>query len=65
MLANMVQYFPDLASAMRGASKALFARTAGITIPIGQVPCHVAISHVEKQLAITVSFFVHGAATWR
>lgn len=43
-------------SSMRGTSIAPFAHTADIIIPIGQIPYLSLISHVEEQLAITLSF---------
>lgn len=54
-----LQYFPDFAGAMRGASIAPFAHTADITIPIGQIPYTSVISKIEEQLAITLSFVAH------
>ncbi|KAF2498112.1 amidase signature enzyme [Lophium mytilinum] len=54
-----LDYFPDFAEAMRGASIAPFAPTTDITVPIGQIPYMSAISHVEEQLAITLNFVAH------
>lgn len=44
---------------MRGASIAPAAHTVDITVPIGQIPYMSVISHVEEQLAITLSFIAH------
>ncbi|KAF2808928.1 amidase signature enzyme [Mytilinidion resinicola] len=54
-----LDYFPDFAGAMRGASIAPFAHTTDITVPIGQIPYMSEISHVEEQLAITLNFVAH------
>ncbi|RDW58489.1 hypothetical protein BP5796_12419 [Coleophoma crateriformis] len=54
-----LDYFPAYTGAMRGASIAPFAHTVDITVPIGQIPYMSAISHVEEQLAITLSFVAH------
>ena len=55
---NHMQYFPPF-SPMRAASIAPFAHAVDITVPIGQIPYDSLISHVEEQLAITLSFVAH------